>query len=110
MDLLPRSSTQATLKRRSRSAHASYQLETEGQIRAYWIIEELRIRALLALGRFAEFRRGRRSARCRGMLGWQSLAWRLRASRAAALDGLGDEQQATERRTAVDLLMAVAAP
>ena len=41
-------------------------------------------------------------------LGWQWLAWQLRASFVAALDALGDERLATERRSAVELLMAVA--
>ena len=40
-------------------------------------------------------------------LGWRSLAWRLQASRVAALDELGDEHAAA-RRTAVELLTAVA--
>ena len=85
------------------------ELEAEGQTRAYWTTEELRIRALLALGRFADVRDAVDAALAVvGMLGWRSLAWRLRASRAAALGGLGDEQEAAERRTAVDLLMAVA--
>jgi hypothetical protein len=85
------------------------ELEADGQTRAYWTTEELRIRALLALGRFADVRDAVDAALAVvGTLGWRSLAWRLHASRAAALAGLGDEQEAVELRTAVDLLMAVA--
>jgi hypothetical protein len=69
----------------------------------------LRARALLALGRFAEARDAVDAALAVVMpLGWQSLAWRLRASRAVALAGLGDNTAAAERRAAVDILMAVA--
>ena len=73
-------------------------------------MEELRVRALLALGRFGEV--------CGAVdaaldvvdpLGWRSLAWRLRASRVAALDALGDERASAERRAGVDLLTVVAA-
>ena len=30
------------------------QLESDVRIRAYWVVEEMKIRALLALGRFAD--------------------------------------------------------
>jgi len=71
--------------------------------------EELRVRALLALGRFADVRDAVDAALAVvEPLGWGSLVWRLRASLMAALDGLGDERVAAERRTAVDRLMAVA--
>jgi hypothetical protein len=85
------------------------QLDAEAHVRARCIIEELRIRALLALGRFA--------AVCDAVdaagavvapLGWQSLLWRLGGSRVAALQGFGDERAAAERRAAVEVLMAVA--
>jgi class 3 adenylate cyclase len=85
------------------------QLEGEGRVRAYWIFEELRIRALLALNRFNEVCSAVEAALSFvAPLGWQTLAWRLQASRAAALHGLGDERAATERRTAVESLTAVA--
>jgi hypothetical protein len=85
------------------------ELESEGLIRAYWITEELRVRALLALGRFAEVRDAADTALAIvTSLGWGSLVWRLRASMVAALDELGDERAAAERRTAIDRLMAVA--
>ena len=42
-------------------------------------------------------------------LGWRTLAWRLQAAQAAALDELGDKRAAVERRSAVELLTAVAA-
>ncbi len=85
------------------------QLEAEGLTRAYWITEELRVRALLALGRFAEVREAADAAlTVVESFGWGSLAWRLRASLVAALDELGDERAVTERRMAIDRLMAVA--
>jgi predicted ATPase/class 3 adenylate cyclase len=85
------------------------QLDAEGRGRPYWTTEELRARALLALGRFTEVCQTVDAALAVVMpLGWQSLAWRLRASRAVALAGLGDATAAAERRAAVDLLMAVA--
>ena len=84
-------------------------LEVEGQTRPYWITEEMRIRALLAAGRFAEARDAADAAVLAvEKLGWASLGWRLRASLVAALDRLGDERAAAERRIAVDRLMAVA--
>ena len=85
------------------------QLEAEGQVRAHWIMEELRIRALFALDRFADASDAAVAAlTIVAPLGWQWLAWQLRASFVAALDALGDERLATERRSAVEVLMAVA--
>jgi class 3 adenylate cyclase len=84
------------------------QLDAEAHVRARWIIEELRIRALLALGRFAAVCDAVGVARAAAPLGWQSLLWRLCGSRAAALEGLGDDRAAAERRAAVEVLMAVA--
>jgi class 3 adenylate cyclase/tetratricopeptide (TPR) repeat protein len=86
------------------------QLDAEGRGRPYWTTEELRARALLALGRFTEVCQAVDAALAVVMpLGWQSLAWRLRASRAVALAGLGDKTAAAaERRAAVDILMTVA--
>jgi hypothetical protein len=85
------------------------QLEAEGRVRAYWIFEELRIQALLALGRFNDVCSAVEAAlSIVAPLGWRTLAWRLQASRAAALDKLGDKRAAAERRTAVELLTAVA--
>jgi hypothetical protein len=70
----------------------------------------LRARALLALDRFTEVCQAVDAALAVVMpLGWQSLAWRLRASRAVALAGLGDTTAgAAERQAAVDILMTVA--
>ena len=82
------------------------ELEADGQTRAYWTTEELRIRALLALGRFTDVRDAVDAARaCRNA--------RLEVTVAVARPTrprwrLGDEQEAVELRTAVDLLMAVA--
>jgi len=85
------------------------QLENDARVRGYWVIEEMRIRALLALGRFADT--------CQAVdaavavvtpVGWRSMEWCLRASRAAALAGLGDPRAMAERQAARDLLMAVA--
>jgi tetratricopeptide (TPR) repeat protein len=86
------------------------QLEQEGKTRAYWIFEELRIQALLAVDRFNDVGSAVQTAlSCIVPLGWRSLAWRLQASQLAALDELGDERAATVRRTAVEVLTAVAA-
>ncbi len=85
------------------------QLEREGRVRAYWIFEELRIQALLAVDRLHDVCSGVETALSFiAPLGWRSLAWRLQASQVAALDELGDERAATARRTAVGLLTAVA--
>jgi tetratricopeptide (TPR) repeat protein len=86
------------------------QLDAEGRGRPYWTTAELRARALLALGRFAEVCDAVDATLAVVMpLGWQSLVWRLRASRAVALAGLGDKTAAAaERRAAVDILMTVA--
>jgi class 3 adenylate cyclase len=85
------------------------QLEGEGRVRAYWIFEELRIQALLALNRFNDVCSAVEAALAFvAPLGWRTLAWRLQASRVAALDQLGDLSAAAERRTAVELLTAVA--
>jgi hypothetical protein len=86
------------------------QLDAEGRGRRFWTTEELRARALLAVGRFTEVCQEVDAALAVVMpLGWQSLAWRLRASRAAALAGLGDRAAAAaERRAAVDIVMTVA--
>jgi hypothetical protein len=86
------------------------QLHAEGRGRSYWTTEELRARALLALGRFTEVCQAVDAALAVVMpLGWRSLAWRLHASRAVALAGLGDmTAAAAERRAAVDILMTVA--
>jgi tetratricopeptide (TPR) repeat protein len=85
------------------------QLEQEGKTRAYWIFEELRIQALLALDRFNDVGSAvQTTLSCIVPLGWRSLAWRLQASQLAALDELGDERAAAARRTAVEVLTAVA--
>jgi hypothetical protein len=86
------------------------QLDAEGWGRPYWTTEELRARVLLVQGRFTEVCQAVDAALAVVMpLGWQSLAWRLRASRAVALAGLGDNAAAAaERRAAVDILMTVA--
>ena len=79
-------------------------LEEQGRVRAYWIFEELRIEALLALNRFHDVCGAVEKALSFAMpLGWRSLAWRLQALRVAALDELGDERAATARRTAVEI-------
>ena len=86
------------------------QLKGEGRIRAYWIFEELRIRALLTLSRPQDACSAVESAlSVIAPLGWRTLAWRLQASRAAALAELGDERAAAERRAAVETLTAIAA-
>jgi class 3 adenylate cyclase/tetratricopeptide (TPR) repeat protein len=86
------------------------QLKGEGRVRAYWIFEELRIRALLALGRPDDACSGAATAlSVVAPLGWRTLAWRLQAAQASALEELGDKRAAVERRSAVELLTAVAA-
>jgi tetratricopeptide (TPR) repeat protein len=85
------------------------ELEKKSRIRPYWVVEEMRIRALLVLGRFADARQAVDAALAVVIpLGWRWLEWRLRASRAAALAGLGDPQAEAERTAARDLLMAIA--
>ena len=85
------------------------QLEKEGRVRAYWMFEELRIQALLALDRLDDVCSAVETALSFIVpLGWRSLAWRLQASQVAALDELGDERAAAARRTVVELLTAVA--
>jgi hypothetical protein len=70
----------------------------------------LRIQALLALGRFDDACSAAETALSFvAPLGWRTRGWRLQASRAAALAKLGDRRAAAERRTAVELLTAVAA-
>ena len=85
------------------------QLGQEGKARAYWMLEELRIQALLALGRFNDVCSAVETALATVTpLGWRSLAWRLQASKATALTRLGDQRAAAARRAAVELLTAVA--
>ena len=85
------------------------QLDKDARVRGYWFVEEMRIRALLGLGRFADARQAADAAIVAVTpLGGRSLEWRLRASRAAALDGLGDRRATAERGAAREVLMAVA--
>jgi hypothetical protein len=73
------------------------------------MLEELRIQALLALGRFNDVCSAVETALATVTpLGWRSLAWRLQASKATALTRLGDQRAAAARRAAVELLTAVA--
>ena len=97
-------------RRRSPNVSAGCRsFEGEGRVRAYWIFEELRIQALLALDRFHDVCGAVEAALSFvAPLGWRTLAWRLQASRAAALAELGDISAAAERRTAIELLTAVA--
>jgi class 3 adenylate cyclase len=82
----------------------------EGRVRAYWIFMQLRIRALLALGRFHDVCDAVEAALpVVEPLGWRTLAWRLRASRMAALGHLDDKRAVEERLAAVEMLTAVAA-
>jgi class 3 adenylate cyclase/tetratricopeptide (TPR) repeat protein len=84
-------------------------LEAGGQSRPYWLVEELRIRALLALGHFADVCAAADAALTAvAPLDWQSLIWRLRASRVAALEGLNDKRADEAKREAVAVLMNVA--
>lgn len=83
--------------------------EAEGYTRNFWLTEELRIRALCALGRFDDALDAARVALAAvEPLAWELLLWRLHASLVAALDGLGDERVALERQAATERLMAVA--
>ena len=106
-----RSFSPATPRRRSLSAIvACRRSKRRVGSRAYRIFEELRIQALLALGRFHDVCSAVEAAlSVVAPLGWRTLAWRLQASRAAALDELGDDRAAAERRKAVELLTSVAA-
>ena len=85
------------------------QLEADGLSRAYWITEELRIRALLALGRYSDVcDAADKALKVVSAAGWQSLAWQLHALRATALLALGQEHAVRERQVAIDLLMTIA--
>jgi hypothetical protein len=85
-------------------------LKSDGLVRSFWVFEELRIRVLLALGRFDDAGSAAETAlSVVEALGWRMLAWRLHASRAAAMAARGDKRAAEVRRTAVELLTAVAA-
>ncbi|MFB9267261.1 AAA family ATPase [Bradyrhizobium erythrophlei] len=84
-------------------------LEAEGLSRAYWLTEDLRIRALVAVGRYSEVCGAVEMAlNVVAPAGWQSLAWRLHASLAVALERLGRGQANQARRAAIDLLMSIA--
>jgi hypothetical protein len=85
------------------------QLANDVRTRAYWLVEEMKIRALLALGRLADARQTADAALAVVTpLDWRWLEWRLRASRAAALAALGDQKAEAERTAARDLLTAIA--
>jgi hypothetical protein len=84
-------------------------LEAEGLSRAYWLTEELRIQALVALDQYYEACCAVDTAlNAVAPTSWQSLAWRLHASRATALKVLGRDHADQERLTAIDALMSIA--
>ena len=85
------------------------QLNNEGRVRSRWLVREMRIHALLELGRFDEARHETDAVLSVIVpLGWRMLEWRMRASRAAALAGLGDATASDERKAAQKLLMQIA--
>jgi hypothetical protein len=86
------------------------QLEQVLRLRNRWLVEEMRLRALLDLRRFDDVRTGTEQALAVVKpLSWCALEWRLRASRARALVEIGDSRGAsTERQLATQILMAMA--
>lgn len=86
------------------------ELDALARIRHRWLVQEMKARALLALGRPAEARDAAQAALAVAQpAGWRLLEWRLRGVLAEALAGLGDDAVATaERSTAQKQLMQVA--
>lgn len=85
------------------------ELDTQVRVRNRWLVQEMRARALLALGRAAEARETADEALAvTGATGWSALEWRLRQLRAAALAALGDAGAAAERSAARVGMLAVA--
>lgn len=84
-------------------------LKAEGLMRNYWITEELRIRALLALGRFEEVIAAADSAIQIGeKLDFWILVWRLHAARASALNELGLTEALDARQVGSNVLLKIA--
>ena len=86
------------------------QFERVLRLRNRWLVEEMRLRALLTQERFEEVRVGTEAALAVVTpLGWRALEWRLRAVRAQALAALGDRgDAAVENRAATGILRAMA--
>jgi hypothetical protein len=79
------------------------------RVRSRWLVEEMKARALLALGRFTEVRDAADAAlAAAASLDWRQLEWRVRGLRSSALAGLGDSQAGEERRLARSKMMEVA--
>ena len=84
-------------------------LAAQSRLRPRWLAEEMRLRALLALGRFDDARQAAEAGLAIvTAAGWRLLEWRLRGARAAALAALGDPTAPDERRRAGAVLMDVA--
>jgi class 3 adenylate cyclase len=79
------------------------------RVRSRRLVEEMKVRALVALGRFAEARDAADAALTATVpLGWRQLEWRVRGLRSSALGGLGDSQAGEQRRLARSMMMDVA--
>jgi hypothetical protein len=86
------------------------QLEQVLRLRNRWLVEDLRLRALLNLKRFDDVRAGTEQALAVvEPLSWCALEWRLRATRAQALAETGDRGGAgSERHIATGILKTMA--
>jgi tetratricopeptide (TPR) repeat protein len=86
------------------------QLERAVRVRNRWLVEEMRLRALLALKRFdAVIAAVDVALAVVKPLSWRALEWRLRAARAQALAESGDRVGAgVEQRAATDILLTIA--
>jgi hypothetical protein len=85
------------------------QLDNEARLRSRRVVEELRVRALQALGRFEEACQAADATLSAVVpLQWRMLEWRLRGMRATALAGLDDAGAEAERHAAQKQLMEVA--
>ena len=84
-------------------------LDAEGQTRLRWLIETLRIRALLDQQRYtAALEAAEVVLAAVAGLDWQSLVWRLQATRSAALAALGDTRAEAARQAGTNTLRLVA--
>jgi class 3 adenylate cyclase/tetratricopeptide (TPR) repeat protein len=85
------------------------ELDSQARIRSRWLVQEMKTRALLALGRLAEARQAVDTALAATQsANWRMLEWRLRGLRAVALQRLGDAGAEAEKGAARQQLMEVA--
>jgi class 3 adenylate cyclase len=85
------------------------ELDTQARLRNRWLVQEMKARALLALGCLAEAREVIDAALAAAQpANWRMLEWRLRGLRAAVFTGLNDATAGEERHAAQKQLMEVA--